>query len=261
MSEPNGCDTLLLTCNAKAANLKTFPLSTSIVSWCEKQNKDGGGWKKNRGYDLRKRAHKQGAVCPTHLTWEQIFPSRTSVPPLPTEPPSAKGAEKKKNYVSNCPTSVFKCWSIKNASLLLRRKVGKTHKSAGKREWKSFSGLSVPPRHGRWYAPKAGSTVSVSHGDRSALPAKKKPDNPNCTATFDHALRSRAPRTAQVKQTNVYKKRLNLTLFPIPMSLNKLELLQNVTPKTAASSRFFPPPFRIERPHSHLNRTRFLWTR
>lgn len=37
----------------------------------------------------------------------------------------------------------------------------------------------------KWYVPKAGSTVSVSHGDQTALPREK-------TATLGHMLRSRA---------------------------------------------------------------------
>lgn len=48
---------------------------------------------------------------------------------------------------------------------------------------------NLPPSS-KWYGPKAGSTVSVSHGDRSARRAKR-------TAMFDHTPPSGAPRKYQ----------------------------------------------------------------
>lgn len=72
ISMKKACDQLFLTCNANAANLKTFPLSTSMVSWCKKQTNKKNDKKKKR--QVFKNTYTQSAGGPTHLTWEQIFP-------------------------------------------------------------------------------------------------------------------------------------------------------------------------------------------
>lgn len=109
--------------------------------------------------------HIQSAACPTHLTWEKIFPSRTSVPPLPTEP---------------LPQRQYGVWTVREECLKLFFNtwvvvrfhiVDKTHTGAQKLWLKVLSKATAPSV--KWYGPKAGSTVSVSHGDQSALPAKK----------------------------------------------------------------------------------------
>lgn len=78
-----GCDKLFLTCNAKAANLKTFSLSTSIVSCCKikKEVKLAGGLSKTR-FSAAYLKHLPRQQAPSR----PILRHRTLVPLLPNEP-------------------------------------------------------------------------------------------------------------------------------------------------------------------------------
>lgn len=93
----------------------------------------------------------QSAACPTHLTWEKIFPSRTSVPPLPTEP-----LPHKQYHVWNCIQ-----YGFSERELLWHFLEATEHTlTPSKVQLVVLSEVDIPSV--KWYGPKAGSTVSLS---------------------------------------------------------------------------------------------------
>lgn len=235
MSEANGCDTLLLTCNAKAANLKTFPLSTSIVSWSQKQN--GGVTIYGNTH-----ANKEQFVRHTWLESKSCRPVPRSHRYRPNHP--ARRGRKKTPTTPQTVRQVFL-----NSNQLKARvcgcgeKLAKRTKAQGKVRERAFLG-SVPP-HGRWYVPKAGSTVSVSHGDRSALPAKKK-NNPALQRLITRCVHVHLVRHKYSKQT--FKETFKCDLIYNERRLPNYNYYKTWRQRLwQARVFFFPPPSRIEK--------------